>query len=152
MGDQREEKTAGQRLFFRRGKTKMSNTLNHTSSRQIVRHYTHSQKRCKHLMQYFVSANGLFELKVKIYAFFIFYDSGGEVSFGINNCRHFLLFFFFHFHAIRNAFYSIHPTYRAEGEKRTANTIAYSSGIRAITLISKSKPASQVTPTAVQFG
>ncbi|MDM4730520.1 hypothetical protein QT224_10610, partial [Escherichia coli] len=31
----------------------MSNTLNHTSSRQIVRHYTHRQKRCKHLMQYF---------------------------------------------------------------------------------------------------
>ncbi|MFM0771321.1 hypothetical protein QU878_23100, partial [Escherichia coli] len=47
----------------------MSNTLNHTSSRQIVRHYTHRQKRRKHLMQYFVSANGLFELKVKVYAF-----------------------------------------------------------------------------------
>ncbi|WP_224148916.1 hypothetical protein, partial [Escherichia coli] len=72
----------------------MSNTLNHTSSRQIVRHYTHRQKRCKHLMQYFVSANGLFEFKVKIYAFLFTVILEGELSFGINNCRHFLLFSF----------------------------------------------------------
>lgn len=34
----------------------------------------------------------------------------------------------------------------------TSRTGSYWQGMRAITLISKSKPASQLTPTAVQFG
>lgn len=37
-------------------------------------------------------------------------------------------------------------------ESRPGETLQLSAGIRAMTLISKSKPASQLTPTAVQFG
>ncbi|OJR46134.1 hypothetical protein BK382_13035 [Escherichia coli] len=105
----------------------MSNTLNHTSSRQIVRHYTHRQKRCKHLMQYFVSANGLYEFKVKIYAFLFTVILEG-------NCRSVSIiadiscFFLFHFHAIRYAFYSIHPTYRAECENERLTLLLTAQG------------------------
>ncbi len=66
MGDQREEKR----------QASVSNAVRQISEHiniilpAIFRHYTHRQKRCKHLMQYFTS-NGLFELKVKVYAFLL---------------------------------------------------------------------------------
>ncbi|AQU95506.1 hypothetical protein DLV94_13340 [Shigella flexneri] len=37
-------------------------------------------------------------------------------------------FFLFHFHAIRNAFYSIHPTYRAEGENERLTLLLIAQG------------------------
>ncbi|HFV9049987.1 TPA: hypothetical protein ACIAFL_001137, partial [Escherichia coli] len=66
-------------------------------------------------MQYFVSANGLFELKVKIHAF-LFDVILGENCRSVSIIADISCFFLFHFHAIRYAFYSIHPTYRAECE------------------------------------
>ncbi|EFO1836421.1 hypothetical protein DUZ32_18025 [Escherichia coli] len=37
-------------------------------------------------------------------------------------------FFLFHFHAIRYAFYSIHPTYRAEGENERLTLLLIAQG------------------------
>ncbi|OWD89410.1 hypothetical protein A8M40_21545 [Escherichia coli] len=105
----------------------MSNTLNHTSSRQIVRHYTHRQKRRKHLMQYFIGANGLFELKVKLYAFLFSMVLEGKCR-SVSIIADISCFFLFHFHAIRNAFYSIHPTYRAEGENERLTLLLTAQG------------------------
>lgn len=65
-------------------------------------------------MQYFVSANGLYEFKVKIYAFLFTVILEG-------NCRSVSIiadiscFFLFHFHAIRYAFDNLHATLAAAG-------------------------------------
>ncbi len=78
-------------------------------------------------MQYFVSANGLFELKVKVYAFLFDVILQGNCP-SVSIIADIPCFFLFHFHAIRYAFYSIHPTYRAECESERLTLLLTAQG------------------------